>query len=149
MSKKIITICSSAAFYKQDIEIMDKLRKMGYQVKLPFTALIMKRKNDFDVSHYKTWFQNSKNYVRKALLIRRHFDKIVKSDAVLIVNFTKNGQAGYIGGNALMEMGIAFHFKKPIFIYNKISDSSPHKEEILGMLPIFINQDLKKIKIYG
>jgi len=128
-SKKIIAICSSAAFYKQDIEIMESLKKLGFQVKLPYTAMIMKRTGNYDVNHYKTWFKNN-NYSKKAMLMRRHFDKIVN-----------------IGGNVLMEMGIAFHFKKPIFIYNQISKTSKFKEEILGMLPIFINQDLEKIEI--
>ncbi|KKP59776.1 MAG: hypothetical protein UR52_C0002G0004 [Candidatus Gottesmanbacteria bacterium GW2011_GWA1_34_13] len=96
-SKKIIAICSSAAFYKQDIEIMESLKKLGFQVKLPYTAMIMKRTGNYDVNHYKTWFKNN-NYSKKAMLMRRHFDKIVNSDAVLIVNFAKNKEAGYIGG---------------------------------------------------
>ncbi len=36
---------------------------------------------------------------------RVHYQHILESDAVLIVNGTKNGVANYIGGNALIEMG--------------------------------------------
>lgn len=63
------------------------------------------------------------------------------------MNNEKNGVLGYIGGNVLMEMTIAFHFKKPIFIVNDISEDLPLKEEVYGMQPVFLNGDLSKIKI--
>ncbi len=44
-----------------------------------------------------------------------------------------------------MEMAIAFHLKKPIYILNTIASALPHEEEIYGMQPIFINGDLSKI----
>lgn len=66
----------------------------------------------------------------------------------MVVNLEKKGMKGYIGGNTLMEMGLAFFLKKPIFIYRPISEELVHKEEIYGLLPIFINGDLEKIKKY-
>ena len=38
------------------------------------------------------------------------------------------------------------HYKKPIFIYNNISEELPIKEEVYGMQPIFIEGDLGKIE---
>ena len=145
--RKSIALCSSASFFKQVLDFERRLKALGFTVKVPHTALKMKRSGDFHVSTYKTWFKDPKNYTRKSWLIKNHFNKIAKSDAVLILNYDKNGVAGYIGGNTLIEAAIAFHYKKPIFILNALSDDLGFKEEILGMQPIFLNGDLSKISI--
>jgi hypothetical protein len=145
MNNIAITICASAAFFKQVVEIKKELKKLGFDVKIPKTAGLMKKNKDFDVSHYKTWVKDTRDYYKKAALIRGHNKKIVESDAVLMINLDKNNIKGYIGGNGLMEMGLAFHFQKTIFIYNPIDDKIFFKEEIYAMQPVFINRDLKKI----
>lgn len=143
--KKIITICASASFTREMLEIAGKLKKLGIKPKLPSTANKMKKIDNFDVDYWKTWLKNEKDYKIKTRLMRDHFKKIIKSDGILVLNFEKDGIAGYIGGNTLMEMTIAFHYKKPIFIYSPITEDSSLREEILGMEPVFINQDLLKI----
>lgn len=142
---KTITICCSSSFYKQALEIEKELKTLGFKVKIPKTANVMKKTNNFDVSFYKTWYKDKKNYKLKTEFIKSHFRKILKSDAVLVLNYIKNGIDGYIGGNTLMEMTIAFHFKKPIYILNQIPEGLNIKEEIYGVFPIFINSDLTKI----
>ncbi len=146
MKNKIITICSSAAHYRNVLEVEKQLKTIGYKVKIPRTANIMKRTNNFDVASYKTWYKNKKDYKKKTLLMKEHFKKVMQSDAILVTNFEKNNIKGYIGGNVLMEMVLAFHYKKPIFIYNNISEDLGIKEEIYGLNPIFINGDLKILK---
>lgn len=81
---------------------------------------------------------------RKAEAIRNHFDKVVWSDAILVLNHSKKDISNYIGANTLLEMGLAFHYKKPIYLLNPIPEVS-YKEEILGMKPVIINGDLKLI----
>jgi len=144
---KTITICCSASFVKKAFEIANILKKKGYKVLLPKTAYEMKRKKDFNVNHYKTWYKNPKDYKIKTKLIDNHFKKVVKADAVLIVNDRKYGLKGYIGGNTLMEITIAYFHKKPIFILNRISNKSPFREEILGINPIFLNGKIKNINL--
>src|SRR3989344_1435516 len=117
MNKKIITICASAAHYKQVLEIEKQLKQLGFKVKIPKTANIMKKNNDFDVSHYKTLYKNKSDYSKKTKLMLLHFKKVMESDAILVTNFEKNGLQGYIGGNALMEMTLAFINKKRIFCF--------------------------------
>ena len=63
-----------------------------------------------------------------------------------MVNYSKHDIDGYIGGNTLMEMGIAKYLKKKIFLLFSISSKLFYKEEILGMKPVVINEDLSKIK---
>lgn len=147
MTKKIITICSSASHYEKVLEIEKELKKLGFKTKIPQTAKTMQRTNNFDVSTYKTWYKDKNDYGKKTKLMLAHFKKILDSNAILIVNMDKNGMKGYIGGNVLMEMTIAFHYKKPIFIYNDISEKLQIKEEVYGVKPRFINGDLSKIKL--
>ncbi len=140
--KKTITVCASASFYKHVLEVEDQLRQLGFNVKIPHVARIMKKTNNFNVGSYKTWFENKKDYKVKTKLMKLHFKKVIESDAILVLNHERSGMLGYIGGNVLMEMVIAFHHKKPIFIYNEISENLSVKEEVYGLNPFFINGDL-------
>lgn len=89
---------------------------------------------------YKFWYNNPKLYSIKTKLIKDHFKKIEKSEAILIVNLEKNGQKGYIGGNVLIEMAIAFYLKKKIYVLNEVDNKNPFYEEILAMKPVFLNR---------
>jgi hypothetical protein len=80
---------------------------------------------------------------KKHDLILDHFKKIEWAEAILVLNHDKNGVVGYIGGNTLMEMGLALHLDKKIFMTNQVPDVS-YKEEILGIKPIVI-KDLADI----
>jgi hypothetical protein len=134
-----ITLCSSANFYRQVIDVEAELKLLGFEVIVPYTAGIMKASGDFDVSHYKTWFGDSNDYHKKTDLMLRHFDKIAEGDAILVLNNEKHGKANYIGGNVLMEMALALYLKKPIFLLDEIPDESPFLEEIIGMFPIVLH----------
>lgn len=143
--KKVITICTSASFYKEALAIGQRLRLLDYRVRIPSTAYVMRKRKNFNVKDYKTWYQDKTHYKKKTALIEGHFKKIVDGNAILVVNLKKNGIAGYIGGNTLMEMAIAFQFQKPIFVLYPIYENSPFQEEIFGMEPIFLDGDLNKI----
>jgi len=143
---KTIVICSSASFYNQVVDIEEQLKKLGFKVVIPLTAKKMKQMNNFDPEVYKTWYKNPYDYKRKAYLTKKHFKEIEKGDVVLVLNYKKNGQDGYIGGAVLGEMNLALYLKKPIYILNPIDESVSYKEEILGMFPKIIKGDLLKIK---
>lgn len=134
-----ITICSSANFYKQAVEIQEELERAGYKVIIPSTARKMKESGNYDVSHYKTWFADANDYHKKAALMRAHFEEVEKGDAILVLNYEKHGANNYIGGNVLMEMSLAFWLNKPIFIVNEIPEESAFLEEIIGMGPIALH----------
>ncbi|HUS52360.1 MAG TPA: hypothetical protein VMX77_02735 [Candidatus Bathyarchaeia archaeon] len=143
--KRTITLCSSAQFFRKAIEVGRELEELGFKVILPQTAVMMKRSGNFDVASYKTWFKDKKDYQKKTKLIKDHFKKVEKTEAILVLNEEKEGLPGYIGGNTLMEMGLAFFLQKPIFIYNRIDSRLKFKEEVYGLNPIFINRNLKVI----
>lgn len=143
---KTIAVCASASFYKDVIEIEKQLKKLGYKVKIPAVANRMKKSGNFKVEDYKIWFNDESAYKVKTKLIVDYFKKIVESDAILVVNQEKTRIPGYIGGNVLMEMTIAFHYKKPIYVWNNIDNKSPFEEEIKALNSIFLDRDLTKIK---
>lgn len=141
-----ITICSSASAYKQVVDIETQLKTLGFDVIIPKTARVMAESGDFDVSHYKTWFGNADDYVKKADYMRAHFQEIERGDAILVANYEKHGAANYIGPNVLMEMGIAFYFNKPIYILNDLPENSPFEEELKGFMPSILHGDLSLIQ---
>jgi hypothetical protein len=146
MSKKLtITICSSANFYKKAVKVQTELENLGYKVIVPHTAEKMKKSGNYDAAHYRTWHKDPKYYSRKTWLMRKHFDEVVAGDIILIINDAKHGQPNYIGGNVLMEMALAFHLKKPIYLFNDIPSKSTYLEEIIGMEAVPMHGDLKVI----
>lgn len=144
-----ITVCGSIAFIDQMLECQTVLEKSGHIVYIPSFTAEDPEGNPMDKKEFYRirkegkmdlkWFEKE-----KARAIREHFDEIVKGDAILVTNYEKNGVPGYIGGNTLMEMGLAFHFKKPIYLLYPLPEIS-YKEEIIGMLPIVLDGDLSNI----
>jgi hypothetical protein len=141
----IITICSSANFYKHVVELQEELEQAGHTVLIPHNANEMKKTGNFDTSH-RTWLQDPNDYHKKTNYMKLHLKEIEKGDVILVVNDEKNGKSNYIGGNVLIEMSIAFYLKKKIYILGDIPDESPYLEEIIGMEPIVLNGQLSLIK---
>lgn len=139
---KTIVICSSAAFYKHINTVAAELAQAGYHAVVPKTAKVMAASGDYDVAHYKTWFGDADDYVKKADYMRSHFDEIDRGDIVLVVNDEKHGVPNYIGPNVLMEMCLAWYQHKPIYLLGDIPADSPFEEEIKGMAPIALHNDL-------
>lgn len=75
-----------------------------------------------------------------------NFKNIKDSDAVLVVNESKNGQDNYIGGNTLMEMGQAYVLGKEVFILYDIPSSVPYVDEIKSLEPVCLHGKLSDIK---
>jgi hypothetical protein len=151
-----ITICGSIGFYEEMKEVMTRLINIGHEVKIPELALeITKEFGGGEKAYFGQYIEdnggidafpcNHKIWDFKHGAIREHYDKIDWSDAILVVNNEKRGIKGYIGGNTLIEIGIAFYQKKPIYILNPVSSELSYKQEIFGMRPIILNNDLKKI----
>jgi len=142
-----IAICSSMAFAKEMIEIKKELEKMKHQVVLPFgtekyleNRELQKRASDWGSSE-------GANLKIHSDLIRRHYNEIKNSDAVLIVNKDKKGIKNYIGGNTFLEMGFAYILNKKIFVLNSLPEEVKiFYQELLAMQPIILNGGLSLIK---
>lgn len=144
-----ITICGSIAFYDQMLEAKKKLELLGHQVKLPPFEIEDEHGRMIPVKEYYARRKAETGDVgwiwdRKAEAMRLHFQKVAWCDAVLVLNFDKNDIPNYIGANTFLEMGLAFHLNKKIFLLNPIPETNI-KEEILGMKPTLIYQDFSNI----
>ena len=147
MSKKIITICSSAAFYKHVGEIAEELESRGYETVIPQTAEKMRKSGNYDVAAVKTWIKNEADLHKKQKLMDAHFKEVERADAILVVNDKKHDVEGYIGPNVFMEMALAYYLKKPIYILNGVSNDSTIYEEVYGMGNIILDGNLEKFKL--
>jgi len=144
-----ITVCGSIAFYDEMLDAKKKLEVLGHEIDLP--PLEIKDENGKMIP-IKEYYERRKKetketgwiWDRKEFAMKMHFKKIEWADSILIMNFDKNGIKDYIGPNTLMEMGLAFHLGKKIYLFNSIPDMI-YKEEILGIKPVVINSDLKII----
>jgi hypothetical protein len=145
-AKKIITICASAAFYEHVNEIAQQLEKAGYAVLVPHNAKMMRENGDYDVSHYKTWYDNPSDFDKKRGFMKGHIKEVERGDAILVVNDTKHGKAGYIGPNVLIEMAIADYLQKQIFVLNTVDKDNNVYEEIMGMGCVQLDGDINKLK---
>jgi hypothetical protein len=152
-----ITICGSIGFYKEMEATRDELVKLGYEVMIPELALeapdefggdkkVYFGKHIEDNGGIDAFPAGHAIWDHKEGAIRDHYEKIDWADAILVVNEEKRGIAGYIGGNTLIEIGVAFYLRKTIFILNSVSSELSYKQEILGMKPIMLDGDLSGIK---
>ena len=151
-----ITICGSIGFYKEMEAARAELIKFGHQVKIPELALEVPQEFgggkkvyfgqyieqnggiDSFPAHHKIW-------ELKAGAINDHYKKIDWCDSILVVNHDKRGMNGYIGGNTLIEIGVAFYQKKKIYILNPVSSELSYKQEIMGMKPVILGGDFSLI----
>jgi hypothetical protein len=76
----------------------------------------------------------------REMAMKNFLKKVEWADVLIVANEDKRGAAGYIGANTLIEMGVAFHLDKPIYLKNEVPDL-PCKEEIWGMKPTILNGD--------
>lgn len=79
---------------------------------------------------------------RKAM--EKFNENLKKSDAILVMNYTKDGKENHIGANTLMEIGMAFILQKRIFVLNPSPDFC--KDELEAIEVQVLNGDLSKIE---
>jgi predicted RNA-binding protein with PUA domain len=131
-----ITICGSMSFGKEMIETQRKLEEMGHIVIIP------------ENTHaYANGTINIENKLEKMKLdvIRKYYNEIKESDAILVLNYTKNGIENYVGGNSLIEMAFAHVLDKKIFLLNPIPHMN-YSDEIESFFPIVLNGKIENIK---
>lgn len=126
------------------VENMEKLEKLGHDVVVHEHYIksvrgempeLMER---IDREHAA--LKKEQNY------IKWYHNAIKNSDAILVLNFDKNGIENYVGGNTLMEIAFAHVNDKKIFLYNPIPSDVSYVDEITAMADVVIDGDLNLIK---
>lgn len=134
-----IFICCSKHLYHQVLPIKKQLEAMGHKVALPNSFLKPLKEEELKR-------QDQKEHIRwKRRMIRHQNKKVEANDAVLVLNFEKNGQKNYIGGATFLEVFRAFDLNKKIFFWNPIPKGIL-SDELTAMTPKVIKGDLELIK---
>lgn len=134
---KILIICSKA-FYKDIAPIKEKLEQMGHTIELPNSYYMPDAEKN-------SWELGEKEHAEfKAKMFRMSAERIATMDAVLTLNFDKNGKKNYIGGATFLEIYEAFMKDKKIYLYNDIPEGMLY-DEISGFSPVVINGNLDMV----
>ncbi len=138
-----IMICGSMTFAKQMIDTKRKLEDLDHSIFVPSDI----ESHLEDSSLIDNLEENYKHTIEKDVL-KNCFNLIAKSDAILVLNYAKNGIEGYVGTSSLMEIGLAYYLGKKIFLLNSIPKSKDarwaHELEIIQ--PIILNGGLENVK---
>lgn len=131
-------ICGSMYFAKEMLQAKEILEALGHEVRVP---------SDVHECIENPNLNMDLEYCLKTDIDKKDFDQVAKSEGLVVLNYPKNNIKGYIGGAALMEIGIARHLNKKIFLlYNP-----PHENDLRYALevkvtrPIILNGDLRNI----
>jgi len=135
-----IGIIGSMQYTEKMIEVRDKLIELGHNAFVTDLHKALVGKTDEEKEKIKLYQKNNMD------AIRVFWKAMQGSDAVLVLNYDKNGIKNYIGGNTLMEIGFAHVLDQKIFLINPIPEIPYYKSEIEAMKPIIINEDLSLIK---
>ncbi|MCR4279046.1 MAG: hypothetical protein NUV81_04090 [bacterium] len=144
-----IAICGSMVFMKEMEEMQKTLQSLGHVVKTPPLAIENENGEMISAIEYHRMRQEATDdagwvWERKEEAIHDHFHIVEWSDAILVLNITKDGIENYIGANTFLEMGLAFYLHKPIYLLNPIPKIS-FKEELLGMKCVVLHGKLNAI----
>ena len=133
-----ITICGSLAFANEMLKLEKELKKLWHEVIIPADT------NSFLDWQINDWWINPE-LARKWML--NHYNNIKESDSILVCNLDKKGVKWYIGWATLIEMWVACHRNKKIFLLNDIPSENEirYVQEIKLMQPIIINNQLDLI----
>ena len=112
-----IVLCGSKKFIPKFFELEKYLSAKGYEVVVPREFIVPMPKREHSMLH---------------------FSEIEKpeTDALLIVNESKNGFDNYIGANGFAELALGFYKGKTVFLLNDFYP--PFEEELIpwGVIPL-------------
>ena len=132
---KILLICSKV-FYDKLGYFKKELEKMSHEVFMP---------NCWDCPETEAKFRGTPEHALfKAKMFKQSEERIKTMDAVLVLNYDKNGQKNYIGGATFLEIYDAFRLGKKIYFINELPEGML-KDELIGFSPIVLNGDITKM----
>jgi hypothetical protein len=134
-----IAICASMVFAEKMVQIKHQLEEIGHTVFISQFAEGYLGKAEKEKEKLAVSDKNEHDAIRK------FWEIIKKSDAILVLNYDRKGIQNYIGGNTLMEIGFAHVLNKKIFMMNPIPDIEYYRSEIEAVSPVVLKQDLNKI----
>lgn len=134
-----IALCYSMQYAEKAREMQDALAVLGHTVYVSSENNEYFGKDDREKEEIKLYHKYQTN------IMNEYFEVIANADAILVLNYDKQGITNYIGGNTLIEMGIAHYLGKKIFLMNPIPEIPYYTTEIIAMKPVVIEGNLNRI----
>jgi hypothetical protein len=133
-----IFICCSKRFYDRVPPIKIALERAGHSITLP---------NSYDDPTHEDRLRPDRaaHAAFKGEMLRLQAEKIMNNDAIVVLNYDKDGQRNYIGGATFLEVFKAFELQKRIYLVNPIPEGMLY-DELIGMEPTVLHGDLSKIR---
>lgn len=137
-----IFICGSMGSAKKMVKVKEKLESLSHVVFSPpgMEECLKDPKLIDDL-------ERDLKYCLENNVMMTGFNLIKQSDAILILNYPKNGVKGYMGASVLMEIAVARYLGERIFLLNELPSMKKARWviEVRMMQPEIIKGDLKKI----
>jgi hypothetical protein len=133
-----IFLCASRANYDRVGPVRDELERRGHQVTLP---------NNFDDPGREDAIKSSETgtFVSwKSEMLRLQASKVAANDAVLVLNFERDGHRNHLGGATFLEVFKAWELGKKIYLYNSVPESIL-RDELTAMSPTILDGDLDRL----
>lgn len=135
---RIFIICSKS-MYGYIPQIKQELELKGNDITLP---------NCYDAPETESKYRDTKEHSKWKGEMIKHSEIVISGvDAVLVLNYDKNGVKNYIGGATFLEMYDAFRLGKQIYLINDIPEGIL-KDEIIGFNPLILNGNIKNIGLH-
>jgi len=133
-----LMICGSMFFSKEMLQTKNILEELGHEVMVP---------SDVNECLVDSELNTNLDYCIKNNIDKKDFDQIAKSDGIVVLNYDKNNIKGYVGGATLMEIGLARHLNKKIFLLFSLPEEKDlrYALEIKITKPTILNGDLNLI----
>ncbi|MDY6896449.1 MAG: hypothetical protein SVO01_13680 [Thermotogota bacterium] len=128
-------------FTAKMLEVREELRELGHDAFITDLHKAMVGKRDDEIEKIKLHQKFNDD------AIREFWNKMQGADAVLVLNYDKDGIDNYVGGNTLMEIGFAHVLNQKVFMLNPIPEMPYYKSEIEAVRPVILNGDLSKIQL--
>ena len=138
-----IMICGSMTFSKQMVQVKKKLEKLDHIVSLPRDIEI-----HLDNPSFIDDFEKNHHHAVKTDIMRKCFQLVAENEAILVLNYPKNGVRGYIGTSSLMEIGLAHYLGKKIFLLNEVPQPLKARwaHEVRIIQPVILHGNLETIR---
>ncbi len=138
-----IFIAGSMSFAKELIEARKILKGLGFEADFaPDTH------DCFNNPHLK--LNEDLKHCEETDIIKASMNVQKTCDAILLLNYPKDGVDGYVGANCLIELGLAYYLGQKIFLLYPPPplEKARYHIEVVHMKPIILNGNIENIKKY-
>ena len=138
-----IFIAGSMSFAGKIIETKESLKKLVIE-----SDFAPDTHDCFNNPHLK--LNEDLEHCERTDIIRACMNAQEKCDAILLLNYPKDGVDGYIGSNCLIELGLAYYLKQKIFLLYPPPpiEKARYHVEVMHMKPIILDGSIENIAKY-